>query len=207
MRTKTYAACAVLVCCGTLLAGCPTWIPVLRLVFDQGTPGEMAYLSEADRSVFFDVEAQMGDDFSLPEGDSNVTHVTWWGVYSNNEAVTDDFTLTIYRDNGMGMPDTGGYWEHRAAETATRTETTGFVEPGLRNLRIYRYRCEVEGWNFDPDTTYYLSVVNETASGTWMWCVNGSDSEGNNILYTRSSWGDAWTSHTGDMAFRLHSDQ
>lgn len=207
MRIRTCLASAVLFGFVAASAGCPARVPVLRSVFNQATQGTAAHLSEAAFSVYFDIENQMGDDFELAPGDATVTRVTWYGAYANDLPVTDDFTLTVYRDNGAGMPDTGGYWDRRAGNEVNRRATSGLVEPGLFDLTIYEYSCEVAGWELDPDTTYYLSIVNETADGTWLWCTNGSAAQGNDFGVHRTTWTEEWNATVLDMAFRLWSDR
>lgn len=205
MRTRTCSIILLLLCVVLLTSGCPPRVRPLRLVFNQGTPGTTAGYSESEWSDFFGGEQQLGDDFRLTEGNSTITHVCWWGAYRDNTPVEDNFLLTIFRDNGSGMPDTGGYWEYGAGEVANRTATSSRVDPGGWNLTIYEYSCDVTGWELEPDTTYYLSIVNDT--GKWMWCTNGSVTEGNNFSVARESWGDAWGSNGLDLTFQLWSNE
>lgn len=207
MRAKACLSRVLMLCLVFVALGCPPRVPVLRLIFNQGTFGDTAYLSESEHSVFFDTENQMGDDFRLTGRTSAVTHVTWWGAYANNTPVEDNFLLTVYRDNGAGMPESGGYWEQGAGDQVNRTATSGVVEPGVLDLTIYEYSCNVEDWDFETDTIYYLSIVNDTASGTWMWCANGSSSQGNDFGVHRVTWGEDWTANTVDMAFVLRSNR
>jgi hypothetical protein len=205
MRTRACVITVVLVCVLFVNSGCPLRVRSLRLVFNQGTYGTYGFYSETDFSAFFEAEQQVGDDFRLPEGHATITQVRWWGAYGDNAPVTDDLLLTIFRDNGSGMPDTGGYWEYRAADSAERTATTGVIDPGVRDLTIYEYSCDVEGWELEPDTTYYLSIVNDT--GKWIWCTNGSATEGNNFYVIRNTWAEEWRSGTYDLAFQLWSNE
>ena len=205
MRFQTCLTAALLVCFVLVFTGCPPRVPVLRCIFNQGAYGTTAGYSESEYSDFFGDEQQLGDDFTLSEGNSTVTRVTWYGAYRDNVPVTDDFTLTVFRDNGTGMPETGGYWDCRVAETATRTATSGVVGPGTWDITIYEYTAEVVGWDLEHDTTYFLSIVNDT--GKWMWCTNGSPIEGNSFSVARDGWGDAWGANGLDLTFRLWSDE
>jgi hypothetical protein len=188
-----------------MATGCPPRVPVLRCIFNQGTYGTTAGYSESEYSDFFGGESQLGDNFMLTEGNSTVTHVSWYGAYRDNVPVTDDFLLTVFRDNGTGMPETGGYWEWRAADAVTRTATDGLIAPGAWDVTIYEYSCDVSGWNLEPDTTYFLSIVNDT--GKWMWCFNGSPTQGDTFSVARDSWGDDWGANGLDLTFRLWSDE
>ncbi|HOD50357.1 MAG TPA: hypothetical protein PLM14_06850 [Candidatus Hydrogenedentes bacterium] len=206
MRNRIGLTGTLLLCVFIAGIGCPLSAPMLRLVFNQGTCGDTAGYSESDYSDFFGGEQQLGDDFELTAPTSTVTLVKWWGAYRDDDPVTDDFTLTVFRDNGTGMPDTGGYWEWRAGDVVNRTATTMRIAPATWDLTVYEYSCEVEGWvGMEPGEKYFLSIVNDT--GKWMWCDNGSASEGNNFGVAREGWGDDWGSNAVDMAFQLWSNE
>ena len=204
MRMKGILTVVLLMCVVAAGTGCPPRVAPLRCIFNQGTYGTYAFYSESEWSDFFHAEQQAGDDFTLTEGNSTVTHVSWHGAYRDNAPVTDDFTLTVFRDDGAGMPETGGYWEHRTYEHVDRTATSGRVEPGVADLTIYEYSCDVTGWDFAPGTTYYISIVNDT--GKWVWCEEGG-SGGNGFCVFRESWGDDWHGDALDFAFRLWSNE
>lgn len=204
MRIKACLTCGILVCFIVAANGCPPpREPVLRLLFNQGTYGTTAGYSEMDWSDFFSGEQQLGDDFELTGDNTTITHVSWWGVYRDNLPVTDDFMITISQDNGAGMPDVGGFWEHRIGDLAEREATSGRVGPGDPgwSLTIYHYSCEIPDWEMEPGATYFVSIVNDT--GKWMWCTNGSAAEGNNFSVARESWGDAWGANGLDLTFQL----
>ncbi|MFO7976554.1 MAG: hypothetical protein R6V12_18190, partial [Candidatus Hydrogenedentota bacterium] len=205
MRTRVCLTIGLLLGVVVFVVGCPWRVPALRLIFNQGTYGTYGFYSKTDTSVFFGGEQQVGDDFRLTGENSTITQVRWWGAYGDNTPVTDDFLLTIYRDNGTDMPEPHGFWEYRAEDLADRTATTGIIDPGIRDLTIYEYICDVEEWELEPDTTYYLSIVNDT--GTWIWCTNGSATEGNTFCVIRDTWGEDWHDEASDMAFQLWSNE
>ncbi|MCP4639908.1 MAG: hypothetical protein GY851_05730 [bacterium] len=187
-----------------LCAGCPPRVPMLRLIFNQGTYGHSGGYSEDEYSTFFGDTQQLGDDFHLTADNSTITYVRWWGAYRDDTPATDDFSIRIYLDNGSGMPESWSYCDYRAGAVA-REDTGDIFEPGGWNLNIYEYSTAIPPFVLDPVSTYYIVIVNRT--GKWLWSTNGSPSQGNNFGVSRDTTTGPWGSHGLDNAFQLWSNE
>lgn len=193
-------ACGLLAAVVAGAAGCPWREPMLRLLFNQGTPANSGGYSEFEYSDFFGGGQQLGDDFQLPEGRSTVSHITWRGAYRDNVPAEDDFSLLIYSDRGDGMPEVWNAMGLRVTELE-RADTGGHLTAGLDSLDVYQYGADVPSWPLEPDTTYFIVILNNT--GRWIWCNNGSPEQGNDFGVSRDSFAGPWGSHGNDMTFQL----
>lgn len=168
------------------------------VIFHNGGPnGVVEWLSDADGNVFVDY-AEQADDFSLAEGFHTIADIHWWGVYATaNTAGTDDFTVRIFEDDG-GAPGTTPFFELAAGEV----DRTVF---GVSNigLTVYRYDLLIDPLVLTPNTTYWLSILNNTSSDInddWYW--SEALDLGNN--WTRTEDGGAWSQEiNAELAFYL----
>ena len=196
---------AVIVSVALALAlACPRQRP-LRMIFNQGTYGSSANYSELHHSDFFGGVHQMSDDFVLDPDNATITTVQWWGVYRDNVAADDEFTVFVYEIyDDPGAPLSHPWYEFTS--TAVEREATGgTLRWGLDDLNIYRYSIGIPDGEFEPDRPYALSIVNDT--GRWAWLVNGSPAQGNNLGWSRTERYGDWSTNAIDNAFILWSNR
>jgi len=201
-RTTRALGCLVVLAMVATWVGCPPVRP-LTIRFNQGTYDDLAGYSELNPSTFFGGTQQLGDDFTLAPGTATITYVRWWGGYRDNSSPMDDFTIRIFEE-GCGLPEMTPLHEVHAG-AAGRYPTGDVISPGVWDAAIYEYSTNVPAITLDPSTTYFISIVNDT--GRWLWCNNGSASEGNDYGVSRDTVDGAWGSHGIDMAFQLWSNQ
>jgi hypothetical protein len=151
-------------------------------IFDNGVPD----LSIATLSDFEDGQ-QVADNFQLLPNASTITDVHWWGAYFNGNTPTepDDFTIRVFVDAG-GVPAVNPLAE-RAVGNVARTATGDTV-----GSDVYEYSTTLDPIALDPNTIYWLSIVNDTTADTddlWYWPVKSSIGDG----ATRNAEGEAWT--------------
>ena len=166
------------------------------VIFDNGAPDEdVSWVSD------FDFPNQVADDFSLTPLANTILDVHWWGIYfSTGTPGTDDFTIRIFEDNG-GVPKTDWYREFEVGDVG-RVDT-GIDELGIYD--IYQYETDIPATPLTAGTTYWLSIVNDTAGDVddnWYWGL--SDDGGGNGA-SRGNDGEIWTTHARnvDVAFQL----
>lgn len=180
--------------------GCPRVEPV-RLLVNQGDYGEQGGYSELHHSDFFGGTQQLGDDFTLAEGLSEITHARWCGAYRDDTPVEDDFTIRIHRDNGFGMPQAWAAYEFHAG-AVDRVATDEALAPASWDLDLYRYEYQLEDpLDLDPGDTYFLVILNDT--GKWMWSNCDAVAQGNNFGVSRTLTFGLWGSHGIDMRFQI----
>lgn len=151
-------------------------------IYDNGLPD----LSIASLSDFEDGR-QSADDFHLQPGASTITDVHWFGAYFNGNTPTepDNFTIRVFADAG-GVPAVNPLAE-RAVGDVGRTDTGQTV-----GSNVYAYDTTINAIVLDPNTTYWLSIVNDTTADRddlWYWPVKSSIGNG----AVRDSDGVAWT--------------
>ena len=173
-------------------------------VYDTGGPGTSGVYSDLDHGT------QVIDDFVLSEGDTTVTGLTFYGTYSrgthessgkkkgngpgnvSEPPPADDFTIFIYAEN-TAMPVAT-----LDASSVTRTNTGTYLN---ESLDIYEYSLEIDSLELQANTTYYISIVNNTEADhqkDWMWL--SADSSVGDSWYRQ---GNHWVETNMDMAFTL----
>ena len=125
------------------------------------------------------------------------------GVYRDNVPADDEFTIFVYEIYD-GVPLSHPWYEYASTE-AERVATGGTLRWGLDDLSIYQYSLEIPDAEFEPDTSYALSIVNDT--GRWAWVVNGSSSQGNDQGWSRTERYGDWSANAIDSAFVLWSNR
>ena len=164
------------------------------VIFDNGHTGVSATASD------FDFPHQVADDFQLQAGGTTITDIHWWGVYSSiyPDPLVDDFMIRIFADDAES-PGQLPLFEITGL-TVSRTATAGTIANGTE----YEYSVDVAPIVLSANTTYWLSVVHNTADEptSWYWS-DAADGSGNGVR--RATDADlAWTSDfNDDYAFYL----
>jgi hypothetical protein len=165
------------------------------VIFDQTVD-----LEGQARASDFSFPNQAADDFLLQSGASTVTDVHWWGVYAyGNTPELDNFTIRFYADAG-GAPAIVPLAEYAVGNI-------GRVDTGLTaipNQDVYVYSANIPSLILTANTTYWLSIVNDTAADLdddwyWLWEVGG-------VSATRGQDGQAWSSGDVRLGFQLTND-
>jgi hypothetical protein len=182
--TARFLPCLVLV----LLAG-PVQADILfsQTVIDGG----VALASD------FAVAQQEADNFALSMP-ASVQSIHWWGAYTNNAVQTDNFALRLINDVAGNPAPTS--FVNVSAMNLTRT-TTNLVD----NLgdTIYEYQADLpSAAALNGNTTYYLSVVNNSPPGSlgWDWVGSGPGTHWSRPLDT-SDW--TISTNSTNFAFEL----
>jgi hypothetical protein len=162
-------------------------------IYDNGYP-ELSNASISDPSF----PLYLADDFTLQSGASTITDIHWWGAYTGG-TTTDDFNISIFEFTG-GSPAATALVEYSVG--AVSRVNTGDVIAGSFNL--YEYSVDISPLALNANTTYYLSIVNDTLSSPsnwyWAWSVVG----GTNMF---SDDGQGWVSDDrAELAFTLTND-
>jgi len=192
--TKNAAALTLLVAMSLV---CMNGALADTIIYDNGGPDYAAGIaSDADLPQY------VADDFSLVAGSNVISDVHWWGVYAyDNTAVDDDFTISIY-GKVLGAPAATALYTV-AVGAADRSDTGNNLNSGFD---VYEYSADIAPITLAADTTYYISITNDTASlpQTWFWATSAVDT-GNNFFRPdpTATWGvDTW--HL-ELAFNLTS--
>jgi hypothetical protein len=166
------------------------------IIFDNGTPD----LTNAFNSDFFNFGFQSADDFVLAPGASTITDLHWWGVYAftNTPNAADNFTIRIFADAG-GAPDINPFVSVNVGNVS-RT----FTGDNVVGFDVYEYDVDVAPIALAPGTTYWLSIVNDSANNPggdgWFWAT--SDGLAGNG-HQRFGDGVGWDIAGAEFAFNL----
>lgn len=193
MRGKYLVALAVIVATA-LPAGA-------AIIYHNGTPNEQgAHLSDFDGNLFV-AFAEHANDFQLQPWAATITDIHWWGAYAqSNTPGVDDFTIRIYGDNG-GSPNLTSLFELTNL-TVSRVDSNLNI-PTQTSADVYFYSVDIAPIALTPNTTYWISIINDTTSDTnddWYWA--DSVEFFGNARY-RLVDGGAWSAASYDSAFYL----
>lgn len=142
--------------CLTLLTGCTQ-----RVIFDNGNYStNSSYTSDPSSSRI------VASSFTLERNASSISGFRWWGRYlgSNTPQELDEFRIQVYTDEngfpGLEVLDTyvGG------AGRATTAKGGGST--------VYEYSTSIVTQQLLPETTYWLSIFNDTTiddNDEWTW--------------------------------------
>jgi hypothetical protein len=117
--------------------------------------------------------------FTLSEGASVVSDIHWWGLYLGltdfDNFADDDFTVSIFADNGSGAPADTALFSVQPGDV-NRT-ATGDIWYGS-GAPIYTYSIDIAPLALTPGVSYYLSIVNSTPNDNdwWSWVAAYSGS-------------------------------
>ena len=150
---------------------------------------------------------QVLDDFVLEWAGEGalyeLTDIHWWGTYVGQELGEsgDDFTVRIFEDGETPqlIEEFTPTWD-----LVNRADSGYDIPFGQRTRDVWSYWFDLaEPLYLDPESTYYISVINNTPSDStdWAW-VYGMDGNGQSWMRVtdESPWED-WSRH--DMAFAL----
>lgn len=198
MRGKRWFAILSLASCVTFAAGCP--VGRQRCLYSQSNYDDNGGFSELHYSEFFHNAHQIAETFAVPEADSLVTRIQWWGAYGDSTSTNDDFTIRIwYADEDM-LPYGEPYIERRI-RAVDRVETDGIFAPGAGDFTIYKYSAGVLPIRLRSDLTYFISILNDT--GAWIWSSDGSPATGDSYSVRRYGEEAEWEETGLDWAFEL----
>lgn len=137
-----------------------------------------------------------------------ITGVQWTGLYAlaNTPPIFDDFTISFFGDDA-GQPSGGAPLATFAVGDAVNRTDSGFdliLDPGppILSADIYQYSAVID-FTMLANTSYWISIVNDTTSDTddnYFW---GLRSDGGNAHFSvdgGSNWFDLTDSRTD---FRL----
>ena len=170
------------------------------------TSGESVFLNPPEldgnlRVSDFGWHRQQADDFRLTGSYLTITGVDWWGGYKHwpDPAATDNFVIRFFSST-HGKPSAVPFAEMPAVNL-TRTEeyldAEGVLSAHHHNCThhdddtIYHYSAELPfPLPLNPETTYYLSIVNDTSS-RWGWLAaeGGARSHYASDLALEACWG------------------
>lgn len=125
----------------------------------------------------------LADDFVLLPGATTIADIHWTGAYlfENGPEVDDIFTATIYAD-AAGLPGTieATFVLGHVGRALAGTQVAGFD--------IYDYWVDVVETTLLADTTYWLSIANDTSNDlddNWGWSTTAG---GSAFSVDQSNW-------------------
>ena len=177
------------------------------IIYDNGGPDlDVPNALGSDFDAGTDPANQQADDFTLQPGNTTIKDVHWWGIYSSaNTPATDNFTIRIF-DDETGNPSTS--FQTIYAGDPGRVDTGIDFTFSFGKFDVYEYWVKVPAITLAPDTTFWLSVVNDTSDDTdddWAWVTSAV--VGN--THYRTSDANPWSLITGpfgdgtELAFHL----
>ncbi len=167
-------------------------------IYDNGV-----LLAEVDSRIYsdFDFPQQVADSFILASGFTTITDIHWWGCYGTIAPESDDFTIRIFENDG-DRPAATPFIEMIAGDVLR--EATGLEQGGGLS---YFYSLYLNPIALSADTTYWLSIVNDTsvaeASVAWGWL---RDYDAGSLSW-RPEDAISWRVAEGDTAFYLTNDE
>ncbi|MGH7847392.1 MAG: hypothetical protein ACREQW_19775 [Candidatus Binatia bacterium] len=131
----------------------------------------------------------IADDFSLKAGLNVITGIHWTGVYAGNAPIEpDNFSIQIFADGGE-------------TPASTPIISLSIGDPGRTNTGInifsddlFEYSMNISPITVNPNTTFWLSIVNETSTGMtndWAWGSQLLDLSGG-VIAARSNETEPW---------------
>ncbi len=191
--------CAALVGVGGL-ALLPASGARAAVIFQQlGDPRFGGYSSD------FSLPSEAANDFTLQPGASTITGIQWWGQYNGpggTPPAADAFTIRLFADSS-GEPAAAPFYEVAAGNAVGRTDTG--IDTIVGTPRdVFSYAVELAApLALLENTTYWLSIVNDTPLGpalAWVW----SAPFGGNMAQRSSEL--VWSEATLEPLFVLTDD-
>lgn len=169
------------------------------IIFDNGSPIEDGQGSTSDFSF---PQQQSAETFSLVPGMNMIDGVRWWGSYysDNTPPLSDHFTIRVFEDED-GFPAALPVVEELVGDVGrTLTGLSSFGDD------VYMYTAPIEPIELSAETTYWLSIVNDTPSvpDRWVWTETGTHID--DITTRRLGDDEGWfVLDAFDLAFNLTS--
>lgn len=180
----------------TALSGLLAFSAEAAVIFDNGGPDANRGWPYSD----FAFPAEIADDFVLAPGGAVVRDVHWWGRYGSRDVApaADAFTIRIFAD-AAGRP--GGDPLHTATFLAPVTRTLVSDPTGIQWTTYFSYDAVIAPIALAGDTTYWLSIVNDTAPSIpdWLWASTTTDGR----AAFRDDPSDSWSTFAPHQAFAL----
>ena len=175
------------------------------IIYDNGAPN-LAGGNPSD----FNIANQAGDDFTLSAGADVIAGIHWWGGYEefmvgdNLPDGDDGFTIRIYEIDQFNVPEVNPTVLDLNVGHVGRVDTGDSAASSFSPFEysIYEYSVDITPIQLISDTSYMLSIVNNTPNDedSWFWTT----SDGNGTSWLRTIDGNLWGELTGaDYAFNL----
>lgn len=178
---------------------------------DYGTPERQALLQAGDLSaaggsdddVFPgpNIVQILAENFSVAEP-TTLTGLRWWGGYAVAPAPTDDFTIEIYDDAGVGGAPGALLHQEKAGDVGKTATGSTIVFANLPE-HVYQYQL-TEPFEIQAGVAYWLVIKNNTTGhpSTWGWEFSG-DGDGTVAVMVD---GGPWSLDVGDLAVEMFTD-
>lgn len=160
------------------LAGLSLFIAVFsvdaRVIFDNG-------VSDVTDAVPSDREFPLisADDFVLAPGSNTITGIRWTGIYAptSSPPAADDFRIEIFADNagapiGSALPIGIDIVHMRRADSGVDIAGYDVLFGKMGSFDIYNFQADIGPTTLAANTTFWLSISNNTSADTddyWNW--------------------------------------
>jgi hypothetical protein len=156
------------------------------IIYNNGLPDlEVGPWSDLNANII------LANDFVLEPGSETILDIHWWGYYSgNNSPETDDFAVAIFTD--------ASGWPAVAPVYAVAIGDAGRSDTGLNVLGVtgasydlYQYGVSISPLTLAPGTTYWISIMNNTAddaNDNWAWAPSAQEGNAAWTELTEISW-------------------
>lgn len=170
------------------------------VIYDNGGPDPDGNAYFNDSGTYDNLNA---DSFTLQAGANTITDIHWWGVYTDNVAKDDNFTIVIYDTSGAAFLP-GNSVSPINSFNESRSDT-GLDLFGA--LDIYSYSVFIDPITLNFGETYWLEVLNNTTPNEqgWAWAWVTSQLDGDHA-YWQSNNGEYWAPTFDNLAFNLTND-
>lgn len=145
---------------------------------------------------------KLANDF-VPVTNGTITEVVWQGMYNSGATVPllDDFTIGFYADNDVGSVGSQ-IASFSVVNSVERTATGDY----FGNSPFYSYRASLgPGVAVLEGATYWISIMDSTASPGWWWAAYTEGTEANPYNgpgEAPSYWtGTSWVSYGYDYKY------
>ena len=143
------------------------------MIYDNGAAPNIAVFSDPNTPQF------IADNFSLSPGSNQITEIRWTGVYASADPTgPDNFIIQLFADEA-GAPSLSPFISLFVG--APGRADTGRV---LFSDSVFSYSASIAPIVLPPNTTYWLSIVNDTSgqlNTDWAWAGQSFDFGGGSI--------------------------
>ena len=170
----------------------------------SGGAGNLNDVSDRRMPSNNDLGQQIADDFTFYV-ETTITDLHWRGRYDTSHPdvtipLGDQFAVEIW-DDESGSPNSRLYeWPAPQAVTRVAGRLTG--DPGWQ---IFDYYLDISGdpWVAAANTTYWLSIINDSTGSARYWFWVRSDGGRANGSSAQRDIGDPWVMNAWDKSFDL----